>query len=278
MFLKKKLSDLVIMSDVDGTLLYGGINMPERNIQAARRFVAKGGRFGIATGRSVNITRQVVERLPVNFPCVVFNGGGIYDFAREEYIYRNLINDAALGYVKSLWKAFPDCGAVLVDSENYLDMEDSAITNQSWWGKKYPDSVFISAKFSEIGKDTLFKAFFVLSEQRCRQMHDYVTKNKDKFQGVRFVLSEERMLEMLPEDSSKGNALQKLSEIFDVAQENIVAIGDYYNDLEMIKYAGLGVSIIDSPEDIKAAANLIVGPCAQGSVAELIEYLEEHYE
>jgi len=56
-----------------------------------------------------------------------------------------------------------------------------------------------------------------------------------------------------------------------------VAIGDYYNDLEMLGLAGISAAPSDAPEDIKAAADLIVGPCAKGALADLVEHLEERY-
>ena len=49
---KKKLSDFIVISDVDGTLIDHEIGVPKRNRDAIYRFIEAGGRFGIATGRS----------------------------------------------------------------------------------------------------------------------------------------------------------------------------------------------------------------------------------
>jgi hydroxymethylpyrimidine pyrophosphatase-like HAD family hydrolase len=83
------------------------------------------------------------------------------------------------------------------------------------------------------------------------------------------------LIEMLPEHSSKGEALAKLVELGQVERENIVAIGDFYNDLDMIQYAGIGVAVANAPDDIKAQADLVVGHCRDGAVADVIEYIEK---
>ena len=53
------------------------------------------------------------------------------------------------------------------------------------------------------------------------------------------------------------------------------AIGDYYNDLEMIKSADIGAALIDSPNEVKAAADVVVRDAQSGAVADFIDYLTE---
>lgn len=50
-------------------------------------------------------------------------------------------------------------------------------------------------------------------------------------------------------------------------------MGDYYNDLEMIKKADVSAVPYDTPEDIKAYADYIAGRCEDGAVADFIDYL-----
>ncbi|XVQ84597.1 HAD family hydrolase [Microbispora siamensis] len=51
--------------------------------------------------------------------------------------------------------------------------------------------------------------------------------------------------------------------------EQIAAVGDNRNDIDMIAVAGLGVAVDDGHPDVRAAADVVVGACADGAVAEL---------
>ena len=73
-----KLSDLLLVSDIDGTLMNFPAPIPPRNIEALRRFTAAGGRFSVATGRSIASARPYVEQLPVNAPCILYDLNGYY--------------------------------------------------------------------------------------------------------------------------------------------------------------------------------------------------------
>lgn len=57
--------------------------------------------------------------------------------------------------------------------------------------------------------------------------------------------------------ASKGNALRQLAGKRNVTREQIVAIGNYYNDLDMLQYAGLGIAMENSPEDLKQQADAV---------------------
>ena len=269
--MKGNLSDLVIMSDVDGTLLHwakNGGKTPARNIEALERFTSKGGRFAIATGRALLTARPVAEVLPVNFPCVILNGGAVYDFQSNEYLHKLYLPDGAQRYVKEILKAFPQCGGVFVDENYYYDVD--GVTRNEYL-RLYPNNLLMPVGFDEL-KGPFLKALIVLPPERMKPVYEYVSQAS--FNGVRFVLSDRHMLEMLPDGSSKGDALERITRLTGVKRENMVAIGDFYNDIEMIEYAGLGVTMSDAPEDIRNIAQMIVCPCADGALADLVERLE----
>ncbi len=52
-------------------------------------------------------------------------------------------------------------------------------------------------------------------------------------------------------------------------------MGDYYNDLEMIKCADISAVPQDTPDDIKTYADFAAGSCENGAVADFIDYLTE---
>ena len=62
--------------------------------------------------------------------------------------------------------------------------------------------------------------------------------------------------------------------MLDIPHSNFCAIGNYYNDLEMIEAAGIGAVVNDSPADLKAKADYITAKdCADGALSEFIDYI-----
>jgi len=109
---------MLLVSDYDNTFQYtesalsggGAAAVPPpsaRNLEAVSRWIAGGGRFAIATGRSLGAFRQQAERLPINAPVIVDNGGGIYDLAAGRYVLRKLLPDCALTDLAAVEAAFP---------------------------------------------------------------------------------------------------------------------------------------------------------------------------
>lgn len=65
---------LLFVSDMDGTLITDRFEMPRRNIDAVRAFMAGGGRFAFATGRTRLSAGAFLDRVEVNAPCILDNG------------------------------------------------------------------------------------------------------------------------------------------------------------------------------------------------------------
>lgn len=267
--MKKKISDYIIISDVDGTLLPRNKPVPQRNIDALNRFVAKGGRFGIATGRSKELTEEFAKSLPVNAPCVLYNGGALYDYDKGEFLMQSFLPESAKGYLARIRKDLPWLSVMVITGGNYCHVVDDEIPFATFSEEQREH--YRNARVEEL-TGLWYKVLFSVTPEENKMLADYV---KDiAFTDVRFVFSSDLLIEMLPVTSTKGFALQKLVELGHFPHESIVAIGDYYNDLEMIEFAAIGATTAEAPDDVKAAADFITGNCESGAVADLVEYLE----
>ncbi|SEU23973.1 HAD family hydrolase [Nonomuraea wenchangensis] len=83
--------------------------------------------------------------------------------------------------------------------------------------------------------------------------------------------SEATYLEILPAGATKGAALRALAAAEGVPLEEVAAVGDNPNDLDMIAAAGLGVAVGDGHPDVRAAAGTVVRSCADGAVADVVD-------
>lgn len=87
----------------------------------------------------------------------------------------------------------------------------------------------------------------------------YITKSKPIF------------LECMHPGSNKGRALEAVAGYYGIGSENIIAVGDSYNDLEMIRYAGLGVAVANAREEVKQSVGFVTLSNNEGGVAGVID-------
>ena len=78
---------ILIASDFDRTLTDPNGNVPKRNLDALRFFMEEGGRFSVASGRSVPMFRQKTALFASNAPAILFNGAACYDFQAEKLVF-----------------------------------------------------------------------------------------------------------------------------------------------------------------------------------------------
>jgi hydroxymethylpyrimidine pyrophosphatase-like HAD family hydrolase len=81
--------------------------------------------------------------------------------------------------------------------------------------------------------------------------------------------------EQMPLGVNKGTGLKKLCEILKIKEGGFFTVGDFYNDLEMLKVADVSATVENAPEDIKEIVNFVGGRCLDGGVADFIEYLSK---
>lgn len=87
----------------------------------------------------------------------------------------------------------------------------------------------------------------------------YITKSKPIF------------LECMHPQSNKGRALKAVADYYGIIPRDIIAVGDSYNDLEMIRFAGLGVAVANAGEEVKKSAGFVTLSNNDGGVARVIE-------
>jgi len=259
-------SHLLLISDIDGTFITDEGFLPERNLEAIARFTQAGGRFSFATGRSVAGTARFARRAGVNAPCIVCNGGGIYDFNREKMLWSRNLPEGYGEVVRRVRERFPDVGieiysgsAVYYASENAYT-EDHA-SRQGFTGQPCPGAFPQEAN----------KVLFAASHERLHEVAAFIEElDSGGWEGV---FSSPIYYELLPQGISKGAAVARLADILGIDPDNVACIGDYYNDLEMLQSVKLSAAPAEAPEEIRRAAKITLGPCEEGAVADLIEYL-----
>ena len=88
---------------------------------------------------------------------------------------------------------------------------------------------------------------------------EILDKVEDDLKGwdnkLQFIRSGDFFIDIMHKEATKGHALMNLAKQQHVPRENILALGNYYNDMTMIQYAGVGIAMGNSPLDVQAAAD-----------------------
>ena len=97
---------------------------------------------------------------------------------------------------------------------------------------------------------------------------------KERFFGkINVMRSNAEYLEFLPKEANKGTALANLSSSLSIAREEIVAFGDSWNDIPMLKWAGHSVAVANAKPEVQAIADEITGTCDEDGVAKALARL-----
>jgi hypothetical protein len=115
----------------------------------------------------------------------------------------------------------------------------------------------------------LIKLMIIGEPHRIQAIRD-VDSSYFNLDEVVLTESEPEYLEFLPAQADKGTALAHLSSHLDIPQNQVMAIGDYLNDLSMVRWAGYGVAMGNAVSEVKAVANAITSINDEGGVGRAI--------
>ncbi len=259
---------VLLVSDLDGTLLDSRKRISHENRRALERFVAGGGRFTLATGRIARAVLPYLPLLPVNAPAILYNGAAIYDLRRQEMVWESFLDRDVLPLLAEIMQEFPELGVEVYRGEEVFFPRKNPITERHRDLERFPDR---PSTIDQLGLPWRK----VLTAWEPEQLDRVEAFLKPKTLPCHLVRSDPFYLELLPRGASKGAALRILAGLLGLSVTATVAIGDHLNDLEMIREAGIGVSVANGHPDLKAAADRIGLHHEEHALAELVSWLEE---
>lgn len=260
------IKNTVLISDMDNTLLDSHRLLSDENAAAIQKFQQLGGRFAVATGRSVDSVRHYFKQFKPDLPCILYNGSAVYDYKKEQYIWNARLPRHALEYMRIICEAFPnEVGAELLTGDCVHIIKENKYVE-----KHYTDED-LKIRYTDLANapENLFKGLFAMSPETMDKVEDFVKQND--FTGVRFIRSHAIYYEMLPLEASKGYALKQLKNLTDIEDLHIIAVGDYYNDIEMLEFADMAFAVENAVPEVKKLASGILRDHNDSAIAGLID-------
>lgn len=264
--------NVIIMSDLDGTLLTDEKKILPKDMDAINRFRDGGGIFTLATGRGYSMAKPVAKRVGLDVPAVIFNGSAVYDFKQDKFLWHSALNSNAEEIVKELIKAFPDIAIeVLCEDKVYVPSINRIERNHLALENVQP----ILCNVDDINEESWLKVLIAYPPETIQNIIDYVNARPDYLDSAHWVRSEIHYYEMLPVGVNKGSGFQQLLRLMGKEDAFTVGIGDYNNDIELIQLSKLGVAVSSAQDEVKKAADYVVCDNNSGAISEVVEYIEK---
>ena len=258
-----------IATDLDGTLLRSDNTVSQRTREAVHAAEDAGLLVVLATGRPPRWIPPVVEELGERGLVVCANGASVYDPARHELVARTELDpNTVLGLVDELEERFPE--ALLAVEQGFdfgVDekVEESGIVLAENWKLDHvrvgPIRSFLEqpvikliVRFPEEVPGTAAAVQAVVGDRAI------VTHS-----------TSEAFLEISHPMAHKANTVERLLEGSGIEANHVAAFGDMPNDIELIRWAGLGVAVENAAPPVKAVADEITATNDDDGVARVIE-------
>ena len=263
----------LLATDIDGTLLNDKKEIPVENINAINHALDIGKAVVISSGRCVDECRHLFRAFPKMQYAICESGAYIYDIQNDQCIYSKPFDTETVQKILN----YSRTKDIMIQ---ILGRKHMAISRESWENMKHFHMGQFQKHFMDYGSivDDIFEYCREnnwQAEKICLYHPDKaareITKKQIESLPVTLAYSEETSLEVSPIGIDKGNGLRILCEHLGIPLAQTIAVGDSYNDLQILKNCGLSVAVSNAKDEIKEICDVIVADNNHAGVKEAIE-------
>ena len=267
-------SDILLTVDYDRTLTALDSTIPERNLQAIRWFMENGGAFTVNTGRSLPMAHSFKDKVPINAPLLLYNGGAAYDLKQEKIVFMQEIQMDMWKTVHELIDLFPD----LTVEVQALDKHYDFIPNPAWDAFSECNCAYATAEEGQdLGPFLKFSLYGEIRDVTVSQLYHGTPEEIQRMDAAEKLLNEvygekvavfragPRIIDVQAKGVSKAAAARRLQQ--QLGRKILVCVGDAENDIVMLD--GADYSYVPADAILKKRYENVCD-CADGAVADVI--------
>ena len=242
--------------DIDGTLLDSRGQMPEANRDAIHEAVAAGIHVALVTGRSYPFARPIADPLPPAVTLIVSNGAIERD-TNGTTLARRLLDRHVARAVLEATQPFRDAAALIFDRDEerqviFETMDWEQPNRKGYWSRNQSlidQCVPLELALTEDPIQVMFNGAVepmrTLTVALQRAARDYAV-SLTEYEHRDFSL-----IDITSPLATKGRALAWRAEQLGLARDEVMAVGDNFNDLEMLLFAGVPVVMANAVDGLK---------------------------
>lgn len=275
----------LVASDLDGTIIDRDNEIYESNFKAISDINNSNIPFVVCTGKTYSIYQGLNSSFDASYG-IFGNGTSIIDLKSGKEIYKSLLDTSTVKSVIELAKKnnlhvhIYTKNQIVTEELLYLDLRNYRLQKDNIYNNKLefkivPDLLNYLSK-----KETPISNIVISSTNSLETIQKEISNTLDvsvlnikkygKFKDT-IIDKEYEYLDIIPNNVSKGNALEILSNYLKINTDEILAIGDNLNDLDMIEKSGIGIALNNAYPKLKQIADYTTEkPVEQGGFAEAI--------
>jgi len=253
----------LVVVDLDGTLLDDNQSISEKNYKVISKLKEKNISFVLASGRPYQSLEEYAAILKLKLPVISTNGALIKNIADSEIVFKSLLSfkDAEKIFNYGLKNNF---SVIVYYPDEFLSTDQKTAIYQK-------DMEGIDVKYrKELRKNKRpLKIVFKAEAEKIKSKLGEV--NNIFASDFCITQSDEHYIEFMNKGISKGRGIDYLMENYNLKREEIISIGNNFNDISMLDNSGLAVAMGNSPEAVKKRADLITKSNEEDGVAAILE-------
>jgi Cof subfamily protein (haloacid dehalogenase superfamily) len=268
----------LIALDIDGTLLDSCWQLPEANRAAIAEAVRRGIEVALVTGRRYDFAMPIARQLDSALTLIVSNGALIRSKEGRTHL-RHLLPKQTAAQVLHLTTEWREGAAVIFDRERdnqlileSLDPDDSLrypyySRNLEFIGLARP----LESCLTEDPIQVMLSGRIAAMRQAEARLRAVDFAQEFRLAVTGYEQKDFAMIDVIPAGCSKGSSLAEWAALRGIAREEILAIGDNHNDLEMLSFAGIPVVMGNGVPELKTYGWHETGTNDENGVARAIE-------
>lgn len=263
----------LILSDIDGTILDNNHQVDAHLRDTITELKKESIPFVLASARSPHGMFPIAQELNLGAnPIACYNGALIVEGNKEHYqtLIEHGLSKADVKKIVALINN-PVTARIKINRNMrklLLEEIDQWVQIEADITKESPDI----RNFDTLLTDDaipIHKLLLIANAQAIQEFFTYL--KRVNFEDTSFYLSKDNYLEVTSQSVSKENALLEIAKYYDISLSQTMAIGDNYNDIPMLKLAGLGVAMANAPQAVKNEADIETVSNNDNGVSKVIE-------
>lgn len=266
-------------TDLDGTLLKSDKTISKETEEALSSLYEKGVLFVPSTGRTHIELPDPVKNIANIRYAITCNGGGVYDFCEERYIFNHTIDRKLAEEVLEVCLTLPVYPTFVCEGRRYILTDENGRIADYVKSKAAPGIVDNATGCRDIieavrGMDTGLQKIFLYSKDP-EATQSILLRLQKEFPKLSITTSGPLYVEINAPNIDKGKTLALLCEHLNIPIEESVAFGDAGNDIAMLETAGFAVVPEDGTDEAKAVADMLCESCDNDGVRKTLKRFEE---
>ncbi|MFT8322469.1 MAG: Cof-type HAD-IIB family hydrolase [Bacillus sp. (in: firmicutes)] len=247
----------LIFSDIDGTLLNSQHKISEATKASLELLQQIGIPFVLVSARMPKGILALQASSKLKEPIICFSGalllGGEQENGEREIVYKSTMKEKDIsGIYKLISAQFSSICYTIYSKDEWLveSLEDE-------WVVQEEKITSINPKLVDFQLTSCSSVYKILCMGEPLSIDSLERELKNHYPELSIYKSKPTYLEIMAENVKKSVAIAMLANQLGINQQEIMAFGDNYNDMDMLQYAGLGVAMGNAPQAVKEAADIV---------------------